>query len=179
MGQLVESTFVTLDGVIGSPEKWGGPYWDEEHRAYGQSLLDRADALLLGRKTYDVFADSWPRRGGDHYADRMNALPKFVATRTAGTPTWNGTTFLDGDLAAAVKALKDRSDGDILKFGTGEVDRELLQHSLIDEFHFWVFPVIAGNGTRLLDGVVDPTHFEARGTVTFHSGIVVHICAPR
>ena len=179
MGHLIESTFVTLDGVIGSPEKWGGPYWDDEHNAYGQSLLDRADAVLLGRATYDIFAASWPSRGGDPFADRINALPKFVATRSPGTSTWNNTTFLEGDLAAAVKGIKDQFDGDILKFGTGEVDQELLAHSLIDEFHFWVLPVIAGGGARLLDHMVDLTHLEARGVVTFRSGIVVHVCAPR
>jgi dihydrofolate reductase len=179
MGRLIESTFVTLDGVVGSPEKWGSPYWDEEHSAYGQSLLERADALLLGRATYDVFASSWPSRGGDPYSDRMNALPKFVATHQTDTPTWQNTTFLTGDLATAVQAVKDQVAGDVLKFGTGEVDRDLLEHSLIDEFHFWVFPVIAGDGRRLLDGMVDLTHLGARGTVTFRSGIVVHVCAPR
>jgi dihydrofolate reductase len=179
MGQLIESTFVTLDGVISSPEKWGQPYWDEEHSAYGQSLLDRADALLLGRSTYDGFAASWPDRSGDPYTDRMNSMPKFVATHRQGTPTWNNTTFLHGDLTAAVRDLKDQFDGDILKFGTGEVDRELLEQSLVDEFHFWVFPTIAGAGTRLLDGIVTLTHLEARGSVTFRSGIVVHVCTPR
>jgi len=179
MGQLIESTFVTLDGVIEHPEKWGGPYWDQEHAAYAQALLDRADAILLGRSTYDGFAASWPTRGGDPYADRINSLPKFVATRTGGSPTWNNTTFLKGDVATAVKTLKDQFDGDILKFGTGDVDRALLEHSLIDEFHFWVFPVIAGGGTRLGEGMVTPAHLTAIGAVTFGSGIVVHVCTPR
>jgi dihydrofolate reductase len=179
MGQLIESTFVTLDGVIGFPEKWGGPYWDDEHAAYGQALLDRADAILLGRSTYEGFAASWPKRGGDPYSDRINSLPKFVATRTGGTPTWDNTTFLEGDVATAVRGLKDQLDGDILKFGTGQVDQALLEHSLIDEFHFWVFPVIAGDGTRLLDGMANLTHLEAAGTVAFGSGVVVHVCSPR
>ena len=126
---LIESTFVTLDGVIESPEKWGGPYWDQEFAAYAQALLDRADAILLGRSTYDGFADSWPQRAGDPYADRINSLPKFVATRSGGTPTWNNTRFLKGDVATAVKTLKDQFDGDILKFGTGDVDRALLEHA--------------------------------------------------
>ena len=179
MGQLIESTFVTLDGVVESPENWAGPYWDEEHAAYAQALLDRADAILLGRSTYDGFSASWPKRSGDPYSDRINSLPKFVATRTGGAPTWNNTTFLDGDVATAVKALKDQFNGDILKFGTGEVDRALLEHSLIDEFHFWVFPVVVGGGTRLLEGMVTPARLTAIGAVTLGSGIVVHVCTPR
>ena len=75
MRKLVESTFVSLDGVIGSPEKWSGAYWDDEHDQYARKLLFAADALLLGRETYEVFANSWPSRTGDEYSDRINSLP--------------------------------------------------------------------------------------------------------
>jgi len=176
MRKLVESTFVTLDGVIGAPQEWGPPYWDDEHNAYARKLLFAADALLLGRATYEGFAQAWPSRG-DEYADRINRLPKHVASRTLQETTWNATR-IDGDLAEEVAKLKEQPGEDILKFGTGEVDRTLVEHGLIDELHLWVFPVVAGGGQRLLDGIA-MTHMELLDTSVFDSGIVVHVCGPK
>ncbi len=82
MRKLVESTFITLDGSIGNPQDWGPSYWDDEHSAYAARLLEPAEALLLGRATYDGFAASWPQRSGDPYTDKMNAMPKYVASTT-------------------------------------------------------------------------------------------------
>lgn len=177
MRKLVESTFVTLDGVIGSPERWAPPYWDDEHDAYAGRLLDAADSLLLGRMTYEIFAGAWPLRAGDPYADHINALPKHVASRTLTTATWN-TTVLEGDAADAVEALKAGSGGDILKFGTGSLDRALFERQLIDEFHFWLFPVLAGGGVRMPEGI-DTTHLRLVDTARMESGIVVHVCEPK
>ncbi len=175
MRKLVESTFVTLDGVIGSPQEWGAPYWDEEHAGYAHGLLFAADALLLGRVTYEGFAAAWPSRTDD-YADRINGLPTYVASRTLKEATWNAT-ILDGDVAEQVAALKREPGENILKFGTGELDRTLIAHNLVDEFHFWVFPVLAGGGQRLIEGI-DTTHLKLVETTTFGSGIVVHTCTP-
>ena len=86
MRKLVESTFMTLDGVINEPQNWSPPYWDEEHAAYASDLLAAADALVLGRKTYEAFAEAWPTRSGDRYADQINAMPKYVASRTLEEP---------------------------------------------------------------------------------------------
>ena len=146
MRKLVESTFVTLDGVISSPQVWGSPYWNEEHDAYAHGLLFAADELLLGRATYEGFAQSWPSQCGE-YADRINGLPKHVASTTLTEATWN-STVIDGEVADHVGKLKEQPGRDILKFGTGELDRVLLRHNLVDEFHFWVFPALAGLGTR-------------------------------
>ena len=177
MRKLVESTFVTLDGVINDPQRWGPPYWDDQHAQYAHDLLWAADALLLGRATYESFAKAWPPRTGDEFADRMNALPKYVASTTLQDATWNATV-LEGDAAEAVSKLKEQSGQDILKYGTGELDRTLIEHGLVDEFHFWVFPVVAGGGDRLLDGL-DTTHLTLVDTTRFASGIVVHVCAPK
>ena len=176
MRKLVESTFVTLDGVIGEPQKWGPPYWDDEHAAYAHELLFAADALLLGRETYEGFAQAWPQRGGE-YADRINEIPKHVASRSPQETTWNATR-IDGDLAEEVAKLKQQAGGDILKFGTGEVDRTLLGHGLIDELHLWVFPVVAGSGERLLEGIAT-VHLKLLDTSVLSSGIVVHVCGPK
>jgi len=177
MRKLVESTFVTLDGVISDPQVWGPPYWDDEHNAYAARLMEPAEALLLGRETYEGFASSWPQRSGDAYTDKINAMPKYVASTTLSDPTWNATV-LSGDTAAAVAALKAEDGGDLLKFGTGELDRTLVEHGLVDEFHFWIFPVVAGSGDRLFDGL-PVTHLELLETTPFASGIVVHTYGPK
>lgn len=176
MRKLVESTFVTLDGVIESPQVWGTPYWDDEHAGYAARLLSEADALLLGRRTYEVFAQAWPTRSGE-YADRINVLPKYVASRTLEDATWNAS-IIDGDVAQAVAALKEQPGANVLKFGTGELDRTLLANGLLDELHLWIFPVLAGEGERLIDGM-DTTHLALLDTTRFASGIVVNTYGPK
>ena len=175
MRKLVESTFVTLDGTISAPQVWGPPYWDDEHHAYARSLLFAADALLLGRETYEGFAAAWPSRSGD-MADRINSLPKHVASTTLTETTWNAT-LITGDVADAVAALKQQPGKDILKYGTGELDRTLMEHGLVNEFHFWLFPVIAGSGEGFLEGI-DTTHLKLVDTTPFASGIVVLTYTP-
>jgi len=178
MRKLIESTFVTLDGSISAPEKWGRPYFDGEYSGYARELLFASDALLLGRETYQNFARVWPRMEaveGD-YAVRMNSLPKYVASRTLAGATWNATV-IDGDVAKEVALLKEQPGQNILKFGTGELDRTLLEHKLVDEYHFWMFPTIAGSGQRLLDGI-DTTHLKLVTTTTFASGVIVLTYAP-
>jgi dihydrofolate reductase len=176
MRKLVESTFVTLDGVISSPEVWGRPYWDDEHAEYAYRLLSGADALLLGRVTYEGFTQAWPSRAGA-YADRINKLPKYVASTTRREGTWNAT-FLRGDLAAEVETLKRQPGQHILKFGTGELDRLLLKHRLVDEYHLWVFPVLSGGGLRLFDGI-GTTHLELVDSTRFASGVTVLTLTPK
>ena len=175
MRKLVESTFVTLDGVISSPQEWGPPYWDDEHAQYARDLLFSADALLLGRKTYEGFAQAWPSRTGD-ISDRINSLPKYVASRTLDDATWNAT-IIKGDVAAEVPKLKAEPGENILKYGTGELSRTLLEHKLVDEYHFWIFPVVAGSGERLFEGAA--TSLALIDTTTFGSGIVVAKYAPK
>jgi dihydrofolate reductase len=187
MRKLVETTFVTLDGVISdtdpstaphaSPEKWGSPYWDDQHAQYEHDLLFGSDALLLGRVTYEGFAETWPARTGDEFADRINGLPKHVASRTLPDAAWNAT-IIDGDVAEAVAELKEQPGRNILKYGTGELDHALVQHDLVDEFHFWVYPVAVGAGQRLFDGL-DTTHLKLVDTKRFDSGIVVLVYAPK
>jgi dihydrofolate reductase len=179
MGKLVESTFVSLDGSIENPQNWSPPYWDDEHRAYATKLLWDADALLLGRKTYEGFAQAWPpRAGADEFTDRMNAMPKYVASSSLeGTDlAWNASV-LEGDTVEAIRQLT-AGGASLLKFGTGELDRTLLENGLVDEFHFWYFPVIAGGGQRLIDGI-ETTHLELLDVARFKSGIVVHVLGPK
>jgi dihydrofolate reductase len=179
MRKLVESTFVSLDGVISDPHHWGPPYWDDEHDNYGNGLFSAAEALLLGRVTYEAFAEAWPAMAGDEQADKMNALPKYVASKTLpeSDMTWNASV-IKGDVADEVAKLKQEPGKNLLKYGTGELDRTLLEHKLVDEYHFWMFPVFVGSGDRLFDGF-DTTHLQLVDTSTFRSGIVVHVYSPK
>jgi dihydrofolate reductase len=179
MRKLVESTFMSLDGVISNPQEWSPPYWDDEHTAYASGLLYSSDAMLLGRKTYEGFAQAWPERAGSNdFADRFNELPKYVASRTLppGEAEWNATV-LDGDVAAAVQSLKEQQGENIVKYGTGEFSKTLLENKLVDEYHFWVFPEVVGSGDRLLDGF--RATLELVDTTRFKSGIVVLELAPK
>jgi dihydrofolate reductase len=177
MRKLVESTFVTLDGVMGNPQDWGSEYWDDEHGSYAHKMLFGADALVLGRETYEGFSQAWPLRSGDEYTDRINSMPKHVASTTLTDLTWNAEV-LEGDAIEAVRALKEQDGQGLLKFGTGDFSKALFENGLVDEFHFWMFPVIAGSGQRLFDGL-DLTHLNLVDSTAFESGIVVHVLAPK
>ncbi|WP_327351063.1 dihydrofolate reductase family protein [Streptomyces sp. NBC_01304] len=181
MRKLIETTFITLDGVVSSPEKFAAPYFDEEYAEYARELLFAADALLLGRKTYEIFAPVWPNMEEveGEYAVRMNSLPKYVASRTLTNAdvTWNATV-IDGDVAKEVARLKEQPGQNILKFSTGDLDRTLLAHKLVDEYHFWMFPVIAGSGDRLLASI-DTTHLQLTRTTPLASGVVVLTYTPK
>ncbi|TDW84503.1 dihydrofolate reductase [Kribbella pratensis] len=178
MRKLIESTFVTLNGVIDEPQNWSPPYWDEEHMAYNQSLMEGVEGQVLGRVTYEGFADAWLSRAGDPLADSFNAMPKWVASRTVTEWKWNAQP-LEGDAAEAVRKLKESEGGDLIKYGTGSFSKTLLENKLVDEYHFWIFPVVAEGATMFQGTGIDITHLDLLGTTTFKSGIVVHKLAPK
>jgi dihydrofolate reductase len=179
MRKLIEATLVSLDGVVGSPEEWALPYWDDENKAHALSQLSEVDAFLLGRVTYEKFVASWSHVKGDDYLDRINSLPKFVASTTLRETTWNAKR-IQGDVAAEVSKLKSQPGKDIMKYGTSQLDRTLIQHHLIDEFHFSIFPIIVGRGKRLFEGI-DTTHLNLKliGATTFSNGIVYLTYVPK
>ena len=178
MRKLIESTFVTLNGVIDEPQNWSPPYWDDEHTAYSQSLMEGVEAQVLGRVTYEGFADAWLSRAGDPFADMFNAMPKYVASRTVTEWKWNAQP-LEGDAAEAVRRLKESEGGDLFKYGTGSFSKTLLENKLVDEYHFWIFPVLASGEHMFSDIDLDITHLDLLGSTTFKSGIVVHKLAPK
>jgi dihydrofolate reductase len=178
MRKLIESTFMTLNGVIDNPQNWSGPYWDDEYMAYNVALMEGVEAQLLGRVTYEGFAEAWSQRAGDPFADQFNAMPKYVASRTLTETTWNAQ-LLEGDAAEAVAKLKQQDGGNLIKYGTGEFDKTLLEHKLVDEYHFWIMPVLA-TGDRMFGNIeLDITHLELLGTTTLKSGVVIHKLAPK
>ena len=149
MGRVVAVEYLTLDGVMESPG-WSGPYFDDEVGEFQRQNLFGADALLLGRVTYEGFSAAWPSMEGDAagFGERMNALPKFVVTSSDAEPTWNAT-FLPGDAVAAVTDLVARFDGTLLINGSADLVRALAASGLIDEYRFMLYPVIVGEGKRL------------------------------
>ncbi len=174
MGTISTSTFVSLDGVVNHMDKWHFDYVDDEASELALEQLQAADAMLMGRKTYEVYAGAWPERD-DKYADAINAIPKYVASTTLSEPTWHNTSVLDGDLIEAVRALRAKDGTSILMHGYGPVAKTLLQANLLDELHLWVHPHLAGVGDAgdliLHHGLTKKLALTA--TRTLGSGIVV------
>jgi dihydrofolate reductase len=158
MGKLVVSTNVSLDGVVQDPDGADGSpagNWFADHggdlaewRRLGFEETRRADALLLGRRTDAWFASRWTTRQGE-WADAMNSLPKYVVSSTGEPAAWTNATVLEGEISAAVGALKAAVDGEILVYGSGQLARALLAHDLVDEVRLFIFPVLLGSGARL------------------------------
>ena len=145
MGKIVNSTFVSLDGVINHMDRWHFDFVDDESNIIALQQLRDSSAMLMGRHTYDVYAASWPDRDGD-YADLLNAMPKYVVSNTLKTTSWANTTVLEGDWIEAVSRLKQNPDMNILMHGYGPVAKTLMRHGLLDQLFLWVHPMLAGVG---------------------------------
>jgi len=149
---LAATLFMSLDGVVESPEKWSFPFWSDETQKFKFDELRATDALLLGRVTYEGFAAAWPgRKDPDGFADRFNSMPKFVASRTLKKLDWSNSHLVNGDLATEVAKLKQQPGRDIVIHGSPTLIRSLLPHDLIDEFRLLVYPLVLGHGKRLFD----------------------------
>jgi dihydrofolate reductase len=171
MRKIIVSTFVTLDGVMEEPQNWHSQFWSDELTEYAHGVLFASDALLLGRETYEGFASSWASRTGE-FADRINSLPKFVASTTLQEPlAWNAS-LITGDVPAEVSKLKQQPGQDIVMYGSSTLVRALMPHGLIDELRLWVFPVVLGSGRRLFP---EGSHAKLKlvDTKTFSSGAIV------
>lgn len=182
MGKIVVSEFVSLDGVMEDPS-WTLQFGSEEQERFKFDELAAADALLLGRTTYEEFAAVWPgmmelyegprREGLREYAGMMNGLPKHVVSTTLEEPLrWNAAPTGD-DLAGEVPRLKDKYGGDVIVFGSADLVNALMGYGLIDEYRIMVFPVVVGDGKRLFGDGLDTTRLKLAETKVFGSGVVV------
>jgi dihydrofolate reductase len=149
MRKLIESTLVSLDGVIESPERWA--IFDDEASQLSMQELDNYDAFVMGRVTYERFRDNWGA-GGNPYVDRIGAMPKYVASRSLDDVTWNAT-LLGPDIVTAIQDLKAQPGKDLIKYGTSRLDATLLGAGLVDELRVWVMPVVVGSGQRIFEDV--------------------------
>jgi dihydrofolate reductase len=172
MRKIIVSTYVTLDGVYESPEEWSLDYFDEEAAKFANEQLFAADALLLGRKTYQGFAESWPSRKGE-FADKINSMTKYVVSTTLAEPlAWNNSRLIQDNVDEEVARLKEQSGQDILIYGSGQLCNTLLRRDLIDEYRRWFVPVIWGSGKRIFEGLNAIT-FELVSAKSLPSGTVI------
>jgi dihydrofolate reductase len=174
MGRIVVSEFVTLDGVIEDPggsekSQYGGWAFKFDRGADGDKFkfeeLMSADALLLGRRTYEGFAAAWPAMNTDPFGQRMNGMPKYVVSSTLAEAAWNNSTILGGDPVREVTRLKEDT-GEILVAGSGRLVAALHAAGLVDEYRLMVFPIVIGGGKCLFDGVGMPVSLRLAEAVT-------------
>jgi dihydrofolate reductase len=177
MRRIINSTYITLDGVVEGPHLWPSLGRGSDPRAdeIQTDLLLSCDALLMGRHTYDGFAPVWPTRSGDPASDHINAMPKYVASTTLTDPEWNNTRVISGDLAAEIERLKAADGKSIVQYGFGVVTRLMLQHDLLDELRLWVHPLLLGRGEPgdLLFGAVPASGWRLADTTALSNGIVI------
>jgi len=190
MRKLVVDTFTTLDGVMqapGGPDEdrdggfrhggWLVPYFDEKFVEIMTDWTKRAGAFLLGRKTYEIFAGSWPKSTdpADEIATALNTRPKFVASRTLDTLAWNNSHLLKGDVAEEVAKLKAQEGGEIQVHGSSNLIQTLLKHDLVDTLRIWQFPVVLGTGKRLFGEGTIPRSFRIVDTQMNTTDAVLHV----
>ena len=191
--QLTVTTFVSVDGVDqgpGGPDEdrsdgfdrggWLVPHFDEATGKFIDEVFGQVDAFLLGRRTYDIFAASWPNATdpNDPVANRLNTLPKYVASTTLKDPQWANTTVLEGDLASAVRELKNREGRELQVHGSGALVRFLLDNDLVDRLNLLMFPVIVGAGRHLFPDQGIATGLTLDESRTTPSGVTIHVYRP-
>jgi dihydrofolate reductase len=186
VGRIVVTEFMSLDGVIEDPGgaedfRHGGWSFEISRGDEGDKFkLDEtlaSEALLLGRVTYEGFAAAWPTRDGE-FADKFNAMPKYVVSSTLSEPEWNNTTVLKGDVAKEVAKLKQEHDGDIVVHGSPQLVQTLIANDLVDEFHLMVFPVVLGSGKRLFGETSDKKPLRLVDSRVVGDGVTIVVYAP-
>ena len=186
MRKLGVQTFLTLDGVMQAPggpeedpsggfthEGWSVNYWDDRMGQIMDESMSTPSDLLLGRKTYEIFAAHWPHVSGDATADSLNSAKKYVASRTLESVEWNNSTLIKGDAGEQVAAIKDQSGPQINVSGSSNLIQTLLKHDLIDEFQLWIFPVVLGGGKRLFGDGAIPEGLQLVNSQTSSTGVVI------
>jgi dihydrofolate reductase len=186
VGRIIVTEFVSLDGVMEDPGgsedfKYGG--WsfefsrgDEGDKFKLDETFDSA-ALLLGRATYQGFAEAWPSRDGE-FADRFNSMPKYVVSSTLKDPEWTNTTVLDGDVNQAVTKLRDEIDGNIVVHGSAQLAQTLLEMDLVDEVRLMVFPVVLGAGKRIFGETSNKKPLRLTDSKIVGDGVAILIYEP-
>jgi dihydrofolate reductase len=169
MRRITESTLLSLDGVFEDPHIWATEYFDQEAEQYALDLLLQADAMLMGRRTYEFFAAAFPHRAGE-YGARVNRIHKYVFSNTLTKADWSNSTIVKGDIAAGVKALKEADGKDLVVYGHGLFATTLLQKGLIDEVKLWIHPLLLGHPQR---SAQSRNKLTLAGTRVLKSGVIV------
>jgi dihydrofolate reductase len=186
MGRIVVTEYISVDGVVEAPsgtEDFPRVGWIDDFTRGPEGdrfKLDEtmaSDALLLGRVTYDAFAAVWPHVEGE-FADKFNAMPKYVVSSTLEDPEWNNTTVLRGDVVEDVTKLKRQYDGDVVVHGSPQLVQALIEHDLVDELRLMVYPVVVGAGKRLFAGTSRTKRLQLAETKTVGDGIHILVYRP-
>ena len=172
MATIVSNFFISLDGVVESPDVWHFPYFDDEMGAVMGAGMATTTAFLLGRRLYDEWSEYWPQQGPEvPFSQFINTIPKYVVSNTLTEATWQSTTLLTGDVEAQLRQLKDETEGSIALSGSATTVRWLLATGLLDELHLLVHPVAVGSGQRLFQDT--PTHrLELLSSSALASGVL-------
>ncbi len=173
MRKIVAGLFITVDGVVEAPEQWQFPYYNEEMAETVSAQMAAADTMLLGRKTYEVFAAFWPNQSGDvPFAEYINNTPKLVASRTLKSVAWQNSTLITGDVSDHLRRLKSEPGGDISITGSGTLVGSLLRANVLDELRLLVHPVLVGSGQRLFEESAGRVPLELVESRTFSTGVL-------
>lgn len=174
MRKIIAGLYMSLDGVVESPEKWHFPYVNEEMDAVVQDGMAASDTLLLGRHTYEIFAGYWPSQGGgdNPLADQLNGIDKVVVSTTLSSVEWQNSSLISGNVTAEIAALKERPGKDIHMTGSVTLVRSLLREGLLDELSLLVHPIVVGGGRRLFEDGADRQPLELVDSKTFSTGVV-------
>jgi dihydrofolate reductase len=174
MRKLIVSTYATLDGRVDEIQDWALPYDDAGTARYHDDLLANSDGLLLGRKTYEVFAAIWPPRSGKlPYVDKINSMHKYVASTTLRDLQWENSRLIEGDVAEGVATLKQQAGQDLVVYGGQELTHILLEHDLVDEYRILVSPVLLGTGRGLLKDGTRRVNLKLVDTTVIPPGVAV------
>lgn len=176
MGRIVANFFISLDGVVEAPDQWHFPYFDDDMGAAVGAGMESTSAFLMGRVLYGEWSQYWPAQGDEDFGGFINNIPKFVVSRSLTSADWTNTTVVPGD-PDAVRALKDRTAGDIGMSGSATTVRWLLANDLLDELNLLVHPIVVGKGQRLFEDT--PTHpLKLVRSAAFGSGVLHAVYAP-
>ncbi|MFC4012839.1 dihydrofolate reductase family protein [Nonomuraea purpurea] len=172
MAKIISSFFISLDGVVESPDQWHFPYWNDEMGAFVEAGMQSAVAMLMGRKLYEEWSAYWTSTDADQeIAKAFNDVRKYVVSSTLEKADWNNTTVISGDVAAKLRELKNEIDGDIQMSGSATTVRRLLANGLLDELKLLVHPIAVGRGQRLFEDT--PTHpLKLVTSETFTTGVL-------
>jgi dihydrofolate reductase len=171
MRKLEISTLVSLDGVVSDPQSWAEPYFDAAAAEHSLKVLQAADAFLMGRASYEYFAPTWPKAGGQ-YMGRLREMPKYVFSSTLEHAEWDNTHIVRGDAIEAVRQLKADDGGDLVAYGYGAFSQALLEHDLVDRLTFAIHPIVVATG-RPLFRPGEPKRLRLESSEARSTGVVV------
>jgi dihydrofolate reductase len=176
MRKIINSTYISLDGVVDRLDEWPsvGARGEQGDEIQNELLLS-CDALIMGRRTYEGFAPVWSMQSGDPFSDHINSMPKYVVSSTLEDPDWSNTSVIAGGPVEAIRRLKEAPGKDIVQYGFGQLSSALVTHRLLDELRLWVYPLVLGKAEPgdLLYRDCPTTMFELAGTTTLQNGIVI------